>query len=719
MEFCILGPLDVRHESGHVSLGASKQRALVAILLLHANEVVSTDRLVDDLWGAKPPPTAASALQVYVSQLRKALEPDRPKGEASSVLLTHPGGYLLRVEPGRLDAERFEHLFVEGSRARAAADAAVAARLLHEALDLWRGSALAEFTYEPFAQAEIARLEELRVSALEERIEVDLALGRHTVVMGELEALVRDHPLRERLRGQLMVALYRAGRQAEALEAYQAARRTLTEELGIVPGSELQRLEAAILRQDPTLDPPTQVPGEPAPETSEVARAARETRKPVTVLVAARATPVGIDPEALRHLDERDLEEARRAIERYGGTLESGAGDRLTAVFGVPVAHEDDHLRAALAAVELAGRQAGVATGEAVTGESESGGPIFAGEPVARAGQLADAAAVGDVVIADETRRLLGDAARTEPAEVEHGAAWRLMELVPRPPPLSRSPGTLIVGRRSELSQIGAALDRVDRERTVHLFTILGAAGIGKTRLGEEFASRAAERATLLAGRCVPYGEGMTFWPLREIVGRLTTAAPLAQLLAGLQDGELVAERVTEAIGRTEASSSVEEIFWSFRALFETIAAERPLVLLFEDVHWAEPTLLDLVEYVAERARGSPILLLCLARPELLDARPRWGGGKRNASSLFLQPLSDTESEELIEALSGGLPAETRARVQGTAQGNPLFMEQILAMLAEGATPAGEGPMPPTIQAGFPAPPPPPPPPRGGGPGGR
>src|SRR3954447_19026263 len=223
MEFCILGPLEVRREGGDVSLGAAKQRALVAILLLHANEVVSTDRLVDSLWGAKPPPTAASALQVYVSQLRKALEPDRPKGEASSVLLTHPGGYLLRVQPGRLDAQRFEHLFAEGSRARAAADAAVAARLLHEALDLWRGSALAEFTYEPFAQAEIARLEELRVSALEERIEADLALGRHTVVMGELEALVRDHPLRERLRGQLMVALYRAGRQAEALEAYQAA----------------------------------------------------------------------------------------------------------------------------------------------------------------------------------------------------------------------------------------------------------------------------------------------------------------------------------------------------------------------------------------------------------------------------------------------------------------------------------------------------------------
>src|SRR5436190_4098444 len=260
MEFCILGPLEVSDDSRRVPLAATKQRTLLTILLLHANRVVPSDRLVDDLWGARPPPTAVSALQVYVSQLRKALEPGRRKGEPSSFLMTRPGGYLLRVEPGRLDAERFEHLFAEGSRAQKAADPAAAAPLLHEALGLWRGSALAEFSYEPFAQSEIARLEELRLDAVEERIEADLALGRHAALPGELEALVSEHPLRERLRGQLMVALYRAGRQAEALEAYRGARRTFDEELGIVPGPELQRLEAAILRQDPTLDPPTREP---------------------------------------------------------------------------------------------------------------------------------------------------------------------------------------------------------------------------------------------------------------------------------------------------------------------------------------------------------------------------------------------------------------------------------------------------------------------------
>jgi DNA-binding SARP family transcriptional activator len=170
--------------------GGAKQRALLAILLLHANEAMSSDRLIDDLWGSRPPETAANALQVYVAQLRKLLEPERARGAPSKVLTTRPGGYLLSVEPGGLDAERFEHLLAEGTRARVAADPGSAAKLLHEALNLWRGDALADFTYEPFAQAEIARLEELRLAALEERIEADLALGGHAAVVGELEALV-------------------------------------------------------------------------------------------------------------------------------------------------------------------------------------------------------------------------------------------------------------------------------------------------------------------------------------------------------------------------------------------------------------------------------------------------------------------------------------------------------------------------------------------------
>jgi DNA-binding SARP family transcriptional activator len=241
MEFRILGPLEVVEEGQPVKLGGARQRALLAVLLTRANEVVSADRVIDELWGDTPPKTAANTVQYYVSQLRKALGADR--------IVTRPPGYLIRVEPGELDLERFESLVEEGG-----------AEGLREALALWRGAPLADFAYEAFAQAAIGRLDELRLVALEKRIEADLALGRHTDLVGELETLVAEHPLRERPRSQLMLALYRSGRQAEALEAYQETRRALVEELGIEPGPVLQELERSILRQDAALDLAVEAP---------------------------------------------------------------------------------------------------------------------------------------------------------------------------------------------------------------------------------------------------------------------------------------------------------------------------------------------------------------------------------------------------------------------------------------------------------------------------
>jgi DNA-binding SARP family transcriptional activator len=254
IEFKLLGPLEVQGERGPVSLGSPQQRALLALLVLNANEVVSRDRLIDELWGERPPATAAKLVQVYVSRLRKALEPDRSRGESGRVLVTRPPGYLIAVEAEHLDLGLFERLRGEARGALAAGNTAGAAQKLREALALWRGPPLADLAYERFAQKEIARLEELRLAALEERVDADLALGRHADLIGELEPLVAEHPLRERLRAQLMQALYRSGRQAEALEAYQNARGALTDGLGIEPGHELQELQQAILRQDPELD---------------------------------------------------------------------------------------------------------------------------------------------------------------------------------------------------------------------------------------------------------------------------------------------------------------------------------------------------------------------------------------------------------------------------------------------------------------------------------
>jgi len=257
VEFRILGPLEVVEHDQLLALGGPKQRALLAILLLHRGKVVSTDRLSDELWGERPPASAAKTVQAYVSNLRRAL--------GDGLLITRGHGYLLQTAPDQLDVDRFEALVDAGRTALGEGNARRASERLREALVLWRGPPLADFAYEPFAQAEAARLEEERLAALEDRIDADLTLGRHAALVGELESLVREHPLRERLQGQLMLALYRSGRQADALERYQQARSKLTDELGIEPGRDLQELERRILNHDPELGGPSRrLPHPPA-----------------------------------------------------------------------------------------------------------------------------------------------------------------------------------------------------------------------------------------------------------------------------------------------------------------------------------------------------------------------------------------------------------------------------------------------------------------------
>src|SRR5579862_1365379 len=245
-QFRLLGPLEVTVDGEPVALGGQKQRALLATLLLEPNRIVSGDRLIDAVWGELPPETARNTVQVYVSQLRKRL----PAGALETV----PPGYRLVVDPATIDLFEFIQLCAEGRAALASGDAPAASETLRRALGLWRGTALADLASAPFAQTEILRFDELRAAACEDRIDADLALGRHVELIPELEVLIGEYPLRERLRAQLMLALYRTGRQADALSAYQRARTTLVEELGIEPGDALRRLERAILAHDPSLD---------------------------------------------------------------------------------------------------------------------------------------------------------------------------------------------------------------------------------------------------------------------------------------------------------------------------------------------------------------------------------------------------------------------------------------------------------------------------------
>ena len=277
IEFRVLGSLEVVGQDGPLVLGGRKQRALLAVLVVHRGEPVSSARLIDDLWGEHAPPSAVKLVQGHVSSLRKVL--------GDGLLVTQQGGYLLRIPSGQLDVDRFGSLVAAGRQALAGGDPRTAAASLREALEVWRGPAFADFAYESFAQSEIARLEESRLAALEAQVEAELALGEHAGLVGELEALVREHPLRERLVGQLMLALYRSGRQADALEAYRVARRGLVEELGIEPAGELQRLQQAILMQDPALEPKPPAPEKPGP----LAAITRRGRRGGVLIVAGAA----------------------------------------------------------------------------------------------------------------------------------------------------------------------------------------------------------------------------------------------------------------------------------------------------------------------------------------------------------------------------------------------------------------------------------------------
>jgi DNA-binding SARP family transcriptional activator len=285
VDFRLLGPLEVYDGARSVAIGGGKRRSLLALLLLHRNEVVSVDRLIDELWGERPPPTAAKGLQVYVSQLRKELQ----EGGAANgdMLVTRSNGYVLNVGADELDVSRFERALSAGERALAAGEPDRAAQRLGQGLALWRGPPLADFTYEPFAQHEIARLEELRLVALEQRIDADLALGRHVQVIGELEALVREHPLRERIRCQLMLALYRCGRQAEALETYRSGHRAMSDELGLEPGPELRDLQAKILAQSPELAAPARPRRRARRAPQEEAQPARPRRRAALAILLA------------------------------------------------------------------------------------------------------------------------------------------------------------------------------------------------------------------------------------------------------------------------------------------------------------------------------------------------------------------------------------------------------------------------------------------------
>ena len=448
-------------------------------------------------------------------------------------------------------------------------------------------------------------------------------------------------------------------------------------------------------------------------------------RKTVTVVFCdiANFTSLGeaLDPEVMRNVMERYYSMVRVELERHGGTVEKFIGDAAMAVFGIPTVRDDDALRAVRAAVDMRTAlgglnheleethgvrlaiRTGVDTGEVVAGDPRDRQSFATGAAVATAQRLEAAARSGEILLGDQTYRLVSNAVLVEPMEpldlkgkAAPVKAWRLLGVVEGAPPFPRRLDLPMVGREQELALLEAELEATRRDKRCRLATIVGPAGIGKSRLGNALFSSASGRATTLAGRCLAYGEGITYWPLRGIVlsacGSLASNG-IAASLEGAEDAERIAERLAGAVGTREAVSG-EETFWAVRRFLQHLARDRPVILGVDELQWAEPTFLDLLEYLVGWTAEAPILIVGLSRPELLEERPTWS----TTSSLVVElgALSGKESRQLVEVLGGGeVPAKKRDRILQGAEGNPLFLEQMLALAVEGAPET----IPPSIHA--------------------
>ena len=414
----------------------------------------------------------------------------------------------------------------------------------------------------------------------------------------------------------------------------------------------------------------------------------------------------------------RYFQEMAEVIQRHGGTTEKFIGDAIMAVFGVPLLHEDDAGRAVRAAIGMRDSlrglndefevrwgvrivtRTGVNTGEVIAGDPSRGESFVVGEAVNVAARLEQAAGPDEILIGEATYRLVRDVAATTPIEPlqvkgksERVAAWNLVDVAPLPVAV-RGLESRLIGRDRELATLEQMFQRTVGSRSCELVTVMGPAGVGKSRLTREFLPGLGDGTTVLVGRCLPYGEGITFWPIVEVLraaaGISDVHSPdeartkIADLLGG-PDAALVGARLAALMGLADVTPGVQETFWAVRKLFDELVARQPLVVVFDDIHWAEPTFLDLLEYLVDALDGAPALLVCLARPELLEVRGGWMTSKANASLLTLRSLSDSEMSGLIRNLLGGaeLAHDARARIAEAAEGNPLFVEETLRMLID------------------------------------
>ncbi|MFD8501035.1 BTAD domain-containing putative transcriptional regulator [Amycolatopsis sp. NPDC059657] len=650
MEFKVLGALEIVDETEIVELSGVKQRAVLGYLLLHANKVVPMSHVVKALWGTDVPPSARKMVQNAVSALRRMLA---SASSEAPVLLTHAPGYLLRVEPESLDLHRFQRLVEEARADLAVGSAKQAATALRAALALWRGPALSDLVETGLNWSELSALEIAKLGAVEDCFEAELACGRHHEVLAELGEFVVREPRRERLCGQLMLALYRAGRQAEALDVYQRTQALLVNDLGIEPGRELRKLQSMIVSQDLALTShPQRVMVAPPPDVS-------LERKQVSVLLVHVSTPTDADPEDVNEALPGISASVGDEVRRFGGVGGGAIGSMFLALFGVPRNHENDAERAVRAALAIRDRLDGaevriaVSTGSALARfqRDDAAAPVVTGAVVDTALLLLGAA--GTIVACEATRRaadgqiVFDGALAVEPAETRATSAGAL------------------VGRVHELQLLRSLLGQVRDLRRPHLLTVLGRPGIGKSRLVAEFGRQVRanrEAVACLTGFTSPFATDSPYLPLATMIGE--------------PDADLAA--------------------WCRFA--EAAAADGPVVVVLEDLHWADDVLLAAVENLTDRLSSVPLLVIATARPELLQRRPAWGGGRRHTTMTTLDPLTEHATAEILRDLASREGADRAGlselcdALAGRAGGIPLFAAEYAKMLAENVR--GDFPVP-------------------------
>ncbi len=742
LEYRILGALEVVRDGQILRLERPRERALLALLVLSANRVVPTDALAEDLWGGAPPPSAANTLRVYISRLRQAL------GDAGETLWTRAPGYLLRVDDGAVDAQRFEALCADGRRLAGAGDQTGAAGVLREALGLWRGPALAEVADAPLARAAATRLEEARLVALEDRIEADLAAGDHRLVTGELEQLTGANPLRERLWALRMLALYRSGRHAEVLRAYQDLRHLLAEELGLEPGEAVRELEARILRHDPALDgrppgPPGSqagVPSLPAPEPA--SRRAVE-RKQVTVLFADVADSMHLtatmDLEEWGDLMGRFFAILRDGVTRFDGHVDKFTGDGVMALFGAPVAYEDHARQACAAALHLREELAryrrqledergisfmvriGLNSGEVVAGPLDDDQNVeytAVGTTVGLAQRMEQLAEPGSVCVTAATAALvegyfeLRDLGPMQPKG--SGEPVPVYELVSRgalrtPLEVAAARGlSRFVGREAEMAALEGAFARASQGNGQVVGVVAGP-GVGKSRLCHEFAESCRARGVeVFSAHALAHASSVPFMPTLEILRAmfgvkegddhasaraaiertvLELDGSLADALPLLSDflGVPDPERPVPAM---DPEARQRQLFGALNRLRRARSDRGVFVVVVEDLHWLDPGSEAFLENVVNAAPGTRLLVVTTFRPEY---RAPWAH-RSHYGQLPLSPLAEEASSALLDDLLGPHPSldGMAELVRERCGGNPFFIQEVVQSLVEDGSLLGD-----------------------------